>query len=540
MPRITHPIKTTLPTLDDARIFPLPGDPEPAPAEARPEAGYRSLLRERRTRDVILDQLPPHRALEELQQILSGTADPEVRAWCYLRAGQLRERAGSLAAAQSHYEEAVALEPEDPEVAYFAWNNVAYCLNRAGRNHEAEPAARRARDLDPKRWNAHKNLGVALEGLGRNVEAAESHLAAAKMAPEHPVPLRRLRMLLARDAAIAREHPGLAQDVERLVHNTWGDRRPSAPPDSDILERELRDRLGRIEVDEAVVHGDFQIFGLRWMVAQPLAYRTLDEALSARALQITEVSEQGSVPRIRVRNAGTDRIFLMAGEQFVGAKQNRVLNASILVDAHADLQLPVSCVEQGRWAYRDVRFTSKGSSHYALRHLMSKKAHAHYKVSGTPDSDQREVWREVARKLGDHDTASPSGALDDVYTKLGRNLDQAVEPIQSGEDWCGAAFAFGGRIVGVDLFDKPATLRLLWPKLTRAYALDVMGKTRVSDLSKTWVESWIHDAAHSLIDFFPSPGAGIDCRFESNHHAGAVLIVDGCPVHLEMFHEEEM
>ena len=48
------------------------------------------------------------------------------------------------------------------------------------------------------------------------------------------------------------------------------------------------------------------------------------------------------------------------GEQLAGGKQNRVLNASILVPAKSELPIPVTCVERGRWALRDPRTIGPG------------------------------------------------------------------------------------------------------------------------------------------------------------------------------------
>ncbi len=59
-------------------------------------------------------------------------------------------------------------------------------------------------------------------------------------------------------------------------------------------------------------------------------------------------------------------------------------------------------------------------------------------------------------------------------------------------------------------------------------------------MSRKHVEDWIRSSADALIDLFPSTGLGVDCRLESNRHVGSVLVVDGRPVHLEMFYEEEM
>jgi hypothetical protein len=283
-----------------------------------------------------------------------------------------------------------------------------------------------------------------------------------------------------------------------------------------------------------------QVFGLRREAGAGLTYVTLDDALAAGSLEVTEVNESGSVPTLRVHNKADTMVFLMAGEQLVGAKQNRVLNASILVDAGADLPIPVSCVEAGRWRYRSRHFSSSGtSSHSHLRHLMSKHVTASYKSTQTPRSDQGEVWGEVARKLGKMGSASPSSALDQAYadhqTRLGDILDQLRVP----EGCCGAAFVLGGRIAGVDLFDKPETLARLWPKLVRAYAIDALEEPASAEapLAPEAVGQWLRSAATAKLEPFKSPGLGDDVRVEGPNLVGAGLVVQEQAVHVELFAE---
>src|SRR5262249_6617123 len=156
-----------------------------------------------------------------------------------------------------------------------------------------------------------------------------------------------------------------------------------------------------IEVESLHEAGGLQVFGLRWPAGNGLDYTTLDEAIAAGTLEVTEISDGGSVPTLKVSNRADSRVFLMAGEQLVGAKQNRVLNASILVEARTELPIPVSCVEAGRWAYRSPKFSSGGTtSHSFLRAKMSKQVTTSYRLHGACDSNQGEVWREVDRKLG--------------------------------------------------------------------------------------------------------------------------------------------
>ena len=87
-------------------------------------------------------------------------------------------------------------------------------------------------------------------------------------------------------------------------------------------------------------------------------YLTLDEALELNTAQVTEVSDSGSVPELLFRNLGDKAVFLLDGEEVVGAKQNRILNISILAPAEKDTTIPVSCVEAGRWHHDRSDFTS--------------------------------------------------------------------------------------------------------------------------------------------------------------------------------------
>ena len=71
----------------------------------------------------------------------------------------------------------------------------------------------------------------------------------------------------------------------------------------------------------------------------------------ASGLVIDELDE-ASVETLRVRNPGDKPVLVVEGEHFIGGKQNRALNATVLVPAKADLEIPVSCLERGRWGRR--------------------------------------------------------------------------------------------------------------------------------------------------------------------------------------------
>ena len=71
-------------------------------------------------------------------------------------------------------------------------------------------------------------------------------------------------------------------------------------------------------------------------------YLTLVEALALDGFKVTEISEGGSVPSLRVVNETPHHVLLFDGEELKGAKQNRILNTSILIAAGTALDVPVS------------------------------------------------------------------------------------------------------------------------------------------------------------------------------------------------------
>ena len=304
----------------------------------------------------------------------------------------------------------------------------------------------------------------------------------------------------------------------------------------------LLDMLKRVRITGRQEYGALEIFHLTWPGGNGVDYATLDESLAARWIEMTEFTETGQVPRIKIINRSQHMVFLMAGEQVVGCKQNRVLNASIMVPAHSELPLPVTCVERGRWGYTSPMFSSAhNSSHYRLRAMMAGQATMSYRRAGVPSADQAAVWREVSQKLRTMGSHSSSDSLQDVFQSYNRNLEESVENLPPPADCNGAVFVIGGRIAGADLFDKPGTLRKLWPKLIKSCSIDALEPSTKTPVSTTPEEilNWLTSAATAVQEFFPSPGVGKDVRIEGEDVLGASLIVDDHPVHLELFRRRE-
>ena len=70
------------------------------------------------------------------------------------------------------------------------------------------------------------------------------------------------------------------------------------------MTTQLAERLQAVEVGEAVEVEGLQVFALRWDTGAGVDYLTLDESLASGTLEVTELSEGGSVPTLKVHNKG--------------------------------------------------------------------------------------------------------------------------------------------------------------------------------------------------------------------------------------------
>ena len=118
----------------------------------------------------------------------------------------------------------------------------------------------------------------------------------------------------------------------------------------------LEQAMAGIKVGEPTVYGGLAVFPLMGGTNRKTGLPDAKRGVRPSGIEISEVSEGGSVPELRLKNKLDQDVFAADGETLLGAKQNRVLNSSIYVKASAEIVIPVSCVEQGRWSYQSRNF----------------------------------------------------------------------------------------------------------------------------------------------------------------------------------------
>jgi hypothetical protein len=263
-------------------------------------------------------------------------------------------------------------------------------------------------------------------------------------------------------------------------------------------------------------------------------YVVLDEALARGWVEVTELSEEGHVPELKVVNRGDTAVLLLDGEELVGAKQNRVLNLTILVPPRHTSTIPVSCVESGRWRRISRQFVSAPRAQFAEgRAAKMQQVTSSLRNVGIRRSDQQAVWSAIAEKSARLGAESDTAAMAAMYERLDRPVEDFVAAFPPVERQVGAVFLVNGRLAGLELFDASSTWRKLWSKLVRSYALDAIDrKHQGTPVASQDGRRLIDVVMASQSAVYPAIGEGEDVRLTGSDMTGAGLVARDRAIHV--------
>lgn len=266
-------------------------------------------------------------------------------------------------------------------------------------------------------------------------------------------------------------------------------------------------------------------------------YKVGADAFADGSFTIAEVDHHGDVTHLEARNEGDLPVLLIDGEHFEGAKQNRILNATVLVAGSRTTILPVACVEEGRWHY-EAAADFAPSADIAYSDLRSKNAvqrAASMRSSGSRAADQSEVWDEVGKMHDRVGVLSPTGAMKDGYDHRRNELDDIKAAFASPEaGQTGVIACIGGRPVALDAFDRPETLSKLWPRLLSGYALDALGQ-KPTEVGKEAIDEFLVRGAAAETTSHEGLGLGMDVVLTAPNVVGNALAWESGVVHLALF-----
>jgi hypothetical protein len=289
----------------------------------------------------------------------------------------------------------------------------------------------------------------------------------------------------------------------------------------------LQEEFSQAEIGQSSQFRNLTLFPLlrRSAPSRQLDYLLLEDGIAQGKVEVSEIHAGGSVSELRLENNAELPVLLVDGEELIGAKQNRVLNLTILAPAKQTTVIPVSCVEAGRWRMSAADLKTSDQMMYSfgrgeqLAHVTESM-----RSNGTRKSNQAAIWRNIAAKAMRLKAASPTGAMADIYERYAGAVEEFARAFAWQEGQCGVAFAITGRILGLEIFDHPEVMRRFFQKLVRSYALDALDAPAANETASVEAVCAMVTQIGAAQSFSKQAlGLGKDVRFNGSNISGAAL-----------------
>ncbi|MHC4815785.1 MAG: ARPP-1 family domain-containing protein, partial [Planctomycetota bacterium] len=205
---------------------------------------------------------------------------------------------------------------------------------------------------------------------------------------------------------------------------------------------------------------------------------SLERAVAAGTLKITERAGGARVAQLDIHNKGRVPVYLQAGATLQGGKQDRTLASDVVVPPLTKLSVPTYCIERSRWSGTNTFGKSKKLAFLAPSRGL--KIYTQYPMN----HQQQSVWDEVgvlkaeAIKAGAL-SGSKSSSLNEelgkiVTTKPFRRYVDQLESAEPPADAIGAVVVINGRVANIDLYGHRKLFRQQWAKLRNSAAFEAL------------------------------------------------------------------
>ncbi|MDP2863153.1 MAG: hypothetical protein Q8N95_10210 [Desulfobacterales bacterium] len=294
------------------------------------------------------------------------------------------------------------------------------------------------------------------------------------------------------------------------------------------MEATITGHLEGIKFGEIQIHKHVAVLPILTSNGHGPAYLTMKETIESSLLTVTEVSEGGHVPELKVINRADKPVLLIDGEELIGAKQNRVLNTTILLKEKLETVTPVSCTEHGRWSYQSGHFEESEYMMSAnLRNIKNMSVSNSLKNSHRFASDQGAVWDGIGTQAAAAGVHSATGAMRDIHEARREDFDDWLEQYPLVSEQKGLLVMVNGKAVGFDMVSNIDAFRVIYPKLIRSYLMDAIlekpGKGKAAS-SHEKAKSFMSTILTCTEKRYDSVGHGQDYRYEGKKIVGSVQL----------------
>ena len=259
-------------------------------------------------------------------------------------------------------------------------------------------------------------------------------------------------------------------------------------------------------------------------------------------LVITEANEGGVVGKLFAVNATDSFLLLTDADVLIGAKQNRVINKSMLLAPNSKTLIDVSCIERLRWNYTSKNFSSPDSSaDHDLRKakaasMSSMKNEAREMRSNT----QGMVWSHINSRMSEENFSERTESYHE-YAKYHFNRERAKFPECNPAGGCnGMAVVADGKVQCIDIFGNEEVFRYYFPLVRDSAFRTARGEkeAKTADMYESYFKAL--DTLDSLEaaerkEDTQYAGAGLFSLAEMEHLISFELTMEGQMIHQAVF-----
>lgn len=289
-----------------------------------------------------------------------------------------------------------------------------------------------------------------------------------------------------------------------------------------------------MELLEPQIYDNIAVIPIRTK-ASKMDILTVKKGFELELISIEEL-EQSSVNEIIVKNNSINPLILIDGDEIQGANQNRIVNSTTLVGPKSSIGLSVSCVEQGRWSYKD---SFKVSANIANSRTRSIKANATYAERDV----QREVWHSISALEERHSFRSSTHAMSESYDQQKSKHEKYLKKFERIKGQSGAMVFVNGEFEGMDLFINPQIYEEYHEKILKSYIIDKEDSNAESiDKHELDIKALqiLEEIEKSEIKKNKTPGIGRSISFSNEIGTGSALIYKDEILHIPFLKHPEM
>jgi hypothetical protein len=240
-----------------------------------------------------------------------------------------------------------------------------------------------------------------------------------------------------------------------------------------------------IQWDKSVNHGSFTIFPVvgKLEVSDPNLELATDEIEN---IEVSELKNE-EVNRVEIKSKYKGKVLFVNGQILEGGRQTRSSIRPFIINHRTKTEIPVNCVEQGRWNYTQSDGTTSTKDFKLSKRYVSSFTQSHM---STHRATQGSTWSSIMSRRNQMDLAQEEAQTEnylEIEEKMRKKDSEEIKgikekflPIFALDNQRGVIIFKKNKILSVEVFENQNHWQKISDKFLESNLLDILyDKTEV-------------------------------------------------------------